>query len=180
MMNPPGTALRPGDAVRIRIWRELDLSGEFIVDPDGVVTLPKIGPQQVMGVPPAELRQRLVAEFERYLRNPSIEVTFLRRINILGSVRMPGLYPVDPTMTVYDALALAGGTTPDARQNRIQLVRGDEVMTTDIRSGTRIDELPIHSGDHLYVPERSWLSRNFPVVVTGSIGVISLLITLTR
>jgi polysaccharide biosynthesis/export protein len=175
-----GTALRAGDAIRIRIWREPDLSGEFTVDPSGVAIIPKIGPQKVTDTEPDELRERLTLEFERYLRNPAIEITFLRRINILGSVRAPGLYPVDPTMSVFDALAMAGGTTPDARRNRIQLVRGADVMTTDISRGTRIADLPIHSGDHLYVPEQSWLSRNFAIVVTGSISMISLLITLTR
>jgi polysaccharide export outer membrane protein len=171
--------LLPGDIVRLRIWREPDLSGEFPVDAHGDVVFPKIGVQRVTGESQDALRDRLVSLYERYLRNPSIDVVFLRRINVLGSVRHPGLIPVDPTMVVADALALAGGTTPDGRQDRIQLIRGGEVLTTDISQRTRIADLPLQSGDQLYVPERSWFSRHgvANTFIAAGLSLVTLLIT---
>lgn len=169
--------LRPGDIIRLRIWREPDLSGEFPVDAHGTVTFPKIGLQQVTGESEDALRERLVGLYQLYLRNPSIDVVFLRRINVLGSVRNPGLIPVDPTMVVADALALAGGTTPDGRRDKIRLIRGGEVLTGNISQRTRIADLPLQSGDQLYVPERSWISRNGIVTAVISSG-LSLITTL--
>ncbi|HEX7050679.1 MAG TPA: polysaccharide biosynthesis/export family protein [Longimicrobiales bacterium] len=153
-------ALRPGDVVQLRIWREEDLSGEFPIAADGTVVLPKIGVWKATGVPPDSLEAAIIEAFRRYLRNPSIQVVFLRRVNIMGSVRLPGLYPVDPTMAIADVLALAGGVTPVGKQDEIELRRGGEVLVADITEQTRIGDLPIRSGDQLFVPERSWISRN--------------------
>lgn len=178
-LRVPG-GLMPGDLIRLRIWREQDLSGEFPVDADGVVILPKIGAQQVMGESREALRERLMRLYGEYLRNPSIEVTFLRRINVLGSVREPGLIVVDPTMVVADAIALAGGVMFEGRTDRIRLIRGGEVLTADISQRTRIADLPLQSGDQLYVPEKGWFSRNSvgTTFVSAGLGLLSVLITI--
>lgn len=168
--------LRPGDVVRIRIWRELDLSGDYLVDERGNAVFPKIGLHKVAELPPEALREALIAEFQRYLINPSIEVIFLRRVNVLGAVRNPGLFPLDPTMTISDALALAGGTLAHGEPDKVRLIRAGETLTGQITQGTRIADLAIHSGDQLYVPERSWLSRNAGVVVSSLISVAVALI----
>lgn len=173
----PG-GLVPGDLIKLRIWREPDLSGEFQVDGDGVVVFPKIGAQRVTGESQEALRARLVALYSEYLRNPSIEVTILRRINVLGAVREPGLIPVDPTMVVADVIALAGGTMPDARNDRIRLIRDGEVLTADISQRTRIADLPLQSGDQLYVPEKGWLRRSTGTFVSAGVSLVTVLITL--
>src|SRR3954447_26411051 len=77
--------LRPGDIVRLRIWREPDLSGDFPVDESGTVTFPKLGPFQVSDYNAATLKAKLLDSYAQYLRNPSVEVTMLRRINVLGA-----------------------------------------------------------------------------------------------
>ncbi len=156
--GPP--LLRPGDVVKLAIWREPDLSGEFSVSSDGLVVFPMIGPLRVVDESPEGLRSRLIEAFQRNLRNPSIDVVFLRRVTILGAVRKPGLYPVDATLTVADALALAGGAAPEGVPNRVQLIRGGTRLETQVTAGTRIADSPILSGDELFVPERSWFSRN--------------------
>jgi polysaccharide export outer membrane protein len=167
----------PGDVLRVLIWREEDLSGEFTVSQDGTVVLPKLGPYAVTGRVPDELRAELVREYQKYLRNPSIEITFLKRITVLGAVREPGLILVDPTMTVAEALALAGGTLPEGGTDRIELVRdGRRVQTVTER--TRIGELSMQSGDRLFVPERSWASRNGGVVAAIITGAASVAVAL--
>jgi protein involved in polysaccharide export with SLBB domain len=170
--------LRPGDVVRLRIWREPDLSGEFPVDEKGVVVFPKIGPLSVTDDVPESLKSKLVSAYKVYLRNPSIDVTMLRRVNILGEVRNPGLHPVDPTMTVADAIALAGGVTPIGSANNVELIRGGEKLTTKLSTRTRIAESPVRSGDQIYVRERSWVSRNTGIVATGLSAGVSLVIAL--
>jgi polysaccharide export outer membrane protein len=159
--------LRPGDIIRLRIWREPDLSGEFPINEDGMVVLPRLGPMKVAGQSPQQLHDQLVKSYQRYLQQTSIEVTLLRRIQVLGAVRSPGLHPVDATMTVSDVLALAGGSTPEGDPDRLQLIRGGKRIDTRLSSTDRVVDSAIESGDQLYVPERNWFSRNSAVIAAG-------------
>lgn len=170
--------LRPGDIVRLRIWREPDMSGEFPVDEAGMVVFPRVGEYRVLDDTPETLAARLVADYRQYLVNPSIEVTVLRRVRIIGAVNNPGLFPVDPTVTVADALALAGGATLNGDPDKIRIIRDGIEVAVDIRSNTRIADSPIRSGDQIYVPERSWVSRNAGVVAAAITGTVSLVIAL--
>lgn len=172
--------LRPGDAVRLRIWREPDLSGDFPIDENGVAVLPKLGSQRVIDQSPDSLRTRLTAAYESFLRNPSIEVVPLRRVQILGAVRNPGLYSTDATMTLSDAIALAGGVAPQGKPDDVQLVRDGVRVMSKISRATRIAEMPLQSGDQLYVPERSWVTRNAGVVSAAITATVSLIIAFSK
>ena len=168
--------LRPGDVIRLRIWREPDLSGDFPVDETGTVTFPKIGTFRVFDYTTAALKAKLLESYAVYLRNPSVEVTMLRRINVLGAVQHPGLYPIDPTMTIADALAMAGGATPSGDQHHVVLVRNGVRVTEALSAETSIAETPLRSGDQLFVPERSFIVRNSGLVaaslsVTASLSI---------
>lgn len=136
------------------------MSNEFRVDADGYVVLPRLGALQVTGKDPTTLRNELVSEYSRYLRSPAIEVTFLRRILVGGAVQKPNVYYIDPTMTIRDVLLEAGGATPLGHADRIELVRDGERIPVRLTQDVPVVESPIRSGDQIYVPERSWLSRN--------------------
>lgn len=167
-------ALRPGDAIRLRIWREPDLSGDFTIDENGVVTLPKIGPMRAIGEPVDSLKRSLLEQYRVYLNEPSIEVVPLRRIQVAGAVRVPGLFTIDPTMTVADVVALAGGVTPDGQFDHVMLVRAGRPVNARLSPETRAVQLALQSGDELFVPERSWL-RN-PNVIIGAVSAAASLI----
>ncbi|HSE26773.1 MAG TPA: polysaccharide biosynthesis/export family protein [Gemmatimonadales bacterium] len=152
--------LRPGDFVRVAVWREPDLSGEFQVDARGFATFPKLGPVAVATMHPDSIRPALLAAYAEYLVNPSVEVVPLRRVSVLGAVAKPGLYPVDPTMTVADAVALAGGAAADGKREVVELRRGAEVVVAKLDVVTPVSRTPLRSGDQLWVPQKSWLSRN--------------------
>jgi polysaccharide export outer membrane protein len=180
LADPTGGTLQPGDVVRLKIWREPDLSGDFAVDEHGGVVVPKLGRVEVAGFSPDSLKSHLISSYSVYLRNPSIDVVLLRRITIIGGVRNPGLYPVDPTMTLADAYALAGGISPEGKSDEVQLVRGSQRATYRFSGATRIADTPLRSGDQLYVPLRSWISRN-PWLATALIGTFTtLMITVVR
>lgn len=167
-------ALQPGDGVKLRIWREPDLSGTYPVDQMGEVAFPKIGTVRVTGLSTDSLRHFLVNMYSPFLRDPSIEITLLRRVAVAGSVRTPGLYQVDATMTISDVLALAGGAAPEGAPDKVTLVRNGQTVTGQLSGTTPIGDSPLRSGDQLFVPQRSWLSRNTGIVAAliTSAGII--------
>jgi polysaccharide export outer membrane protein len=166
-VNP---ALQPGDMVRLKIWREPDLSGDYRVDEQGVAVFPKIGPVTVGRLSTDSVKSLLVASYTQFLQNPSVEVVFLRRINVLGWVKNPGLYYVDATMSLADVLAMAGGVSPDGNTKKIALFRGGEPVAEQLSEQSLLADLPLNSGDQLRVPQRSWLSRNSATVVAATIS----------
>ena len=169
-MPPSGGALQPGDHIRLKIWREPELSDTVQVDNAGIATFAKIGQVKVVGLAPDSLERLLVASYSRFLVNPSIDVTFLRRISISGAVGRPGLYPVDETMTIAEAVALAGGASPEGKLDEVELRRDGRRLKIPLNGQTSVANTPIQSGDQLYVPQRSWISRNVGVFV-GFLGV---------
>jgi len=164
----PESGLGPGDFIVIKIWREPDLSDTVTVDNGGVAVFPKLGQVQVTGIGPDSLERLLVSQYARYLQNPSIRVTVLRRITIWGAVVKPGTYPVDLTMTITDALALAGGAASNGKTNEVELRRGSHRTVLDLsRNIQQVRDISLHSGDQLFVPERSWASRNAGLIVAA-------------
>lgn len=158
--------LRPGDAIRVRVWREPDLTGDFEVDEMGVAVLPKIGPVKVGGMSPEALRAVLTKTYESYLVHTAVDVSLLRRVQVLGAVRNPGLYKTDGTMTLGDALALAGGVTPQGNAKGVQLTREGRALSGSLSMNDRLANLPLRSGDQIFVPQRNWVARNPGVLVS--------------
>ncbi len=172
--------IKPGDVVRIAIWREPDMSGDFNVDEAGTVVFPLVGEYHVLSDTPESLREKLLVDYRKYLKNPSIQVTVLRRVRITGAVMKPGLYPVDPTVTLADAIAMAGGPTPIGKPDKVRIIRDGKTVALNITRSTRIADLPLQSGDDLYVPERSWISIHSNVVATTIGATVTLIIFFLR
>lgn len=172
--------LRAGDVVKVYIWREPELSRDYEVNGAGSIDLPKIGQVDVTNVSPDSLQRALEHRFARYVRTPTIEVSMRQRISVLGSVRNPGVYQVDPYVTVADALALAGGPTPDARTDDVHVLRGERTLQTRVSARTVIADSPVESGDQLYVPDRGWVSRNLTLISAGVSAVGILVFALRR
>jgi polysaccharide export outer membrane protein len=177
--DPPVT-LEPGDVVHVAIWREPDLSGDFTVDENGTVSLPLLGRRAVAGVPLPQLKQMLIDSFQVQLRNPSIEVTPLRRIFVVGEVNKPGPVLVDPTISLAGAVALAGGPTHEGDIRRLRIVRNGQVLLRQAPSESTLSSVRVRSGDEVYVDRRGWVDRNSTFLVSAVLSVTSIAITLIR
>ena len=173
--------LGPGDIVRLKIWKEPDLSGDFTVNESGSIVAPMLGTVRVASLPPDSVTALLFARYRTFLTHTSIEVTLLRRVTVLGAVRTPGLYPVDRTMSISDVLAVAGGATTDGDADHLELRRDGARLRVRLDRRTRVGDLPIHSGDELFVPERRWTTRNVTIIATTFAAAASIAIAfLTR
>ena len=170
------TRLKPGDMVKVWVWRDSAYSGEFAVPTSGFVVLPRMGELRVTDLTPQQLRDTVIATLSRYVNHHSIEVTVKTRVNVLGAVRTPNLYFVDETMTIADALALAGGAERDGKQNQVELYRDGQKIKANITARTRLVDLGLQSGDQLFVPEKGWFARNTAVAAALVSGVVSVAI----
>jgi polysaccharide export outer membrane protein len=121
--------LGPGDKLKVTVFGNEDLTGETEVDPGGQITLPLI--QQVPAVGKTinqleeEIRHRLSPDF---VKNPrlSIEVLNYRPFYIIGEVKNPGSYPFVASMSVVNAIALAGGYTYRANKDEVMITRASD------------------------------------------------------
>jgi len=175
------SSLAPGDELEIYIWLEPDLSGVFLIDNEGVVTLPMLGRVHATQSSISNLRTLLIDRYSEELRNPSIEITPQRRVYILGEVNEPGMYSLDPTASLASAVALAGGASPDGDLKKLTLVRGSEPILSGIDPMSDLLSTGTRSGDQIFVERRGWLERNQQWIGSSVIGVVGIVVAiLTR
>jgi polysaccharide export outer membrane protein len=123
-------ALGPLDRIKLIVFQEPDLSGEFAVQSTGRIALPLVGDLQAQGLTARELEQAIITELRsrQFLNDPkvAVEVLSARPFYILGEVQKPGEYPYQAGLSALNAIATAGGFTPLADQTSIMIKRAGE------------------------------------------------------
>jgi len=151
----PDYKLGPNDKVRIIVFGQPTLTGEFSLDGNGVLAFPLIGNVQANGMTTAQLQKAIAAKLNPdYLVNPSVsaEVVTRRPFYVIGEVHKPGNYPYVTNMTALNAVAMAGGFTYRARKNDFYIKRLDQngrMVRIVANAGT-----VLQPGDTLEVRER--------------------------
>lgn len=146
--------LGPGDKLRITVFNEETLSGEYEVDGSGVLAMKLLGIIPAGGKTVPEVTRSIEDKLkEGYLLNPSvaIEVLNYRPFYVLGEVKEPGKYAYVTGMTVLNAVALAGGFTYRAKQRRVLVIRATD---PDKKEEVAEQNTVIWPGDIIRVPER--------------------------
>lgn len=154
--NPTdGYRLEPGNRVRVIVFNESNLSGDFTVDSAGNIALPLVGNIAASGITAKALSKRIEDALKRdsYMQVPNVavEVQTFRPYYVLGEVRQPGEFPYTTGMTVLSAVARAGGYDYRARQGEVVLVRPADDGQKEYRATERTPLLP---GDIVKVLER--------------------------
>lgn len=154
IVNDGNYRLGAGDKMKITVYGEQDLSGEFLVTANGHVQFPLLGEIQAADLTAQELAKALTAELgAKYLRNPrvSIEIQNYRPFYIIGEVNKPGEYPYESGLSLHGAVALAGGYTYRAKESNVYIRRmGSEAETSMSATG----QVKIYPGDVVRIPER--------------------------
>ena len=146
--------LGSGDKLKITVYEEPDLSGEFEIDGSGVLAMPLVGNINAGGKDIRTLEKKLLEKLSNgYLVNPriSIEIMNFRPFFILGEVNEPGSYPYVSGLTVVNAVALAGGYTHRARTGRVTIIRGKGKNKEEFEAEEDSSVMP---GDSIRVSER--------------------------
>jgi polysaccharide export outer membrane protein len=155
MAAPPDLMrLQAGDTLRVTVFGEEKLSGDFQVDPSGYVSLPLAGTVLAAGLTKIELERSLTEKFKsKYLRDPkvTVDVASFRPIYVLGEVQRPGEYQYRSGLNVVSALAVAGGVTYRASKSRVLIQRSGE---KELKEHDLDPAIPVMPGDVVRVPER--------------------------
>jgi protein involved in polysaccharide export with SLBB domain len=171
--------LVPGDILRVAIWREPNLSGDFQVDQDGTLVLPLLGKLQVSDRAWNVAKDDLMEDYLQELRNPSIELIPFRSVYVLGEVNLPGRYNVHPTNdNLAGAVSLAGGVTPDGDITHMRIIRDGVILLDGIVGEQRLAELGIRSGDQLFIGRRGWLDRNSTFIASAILSLSGIVVAI--
>ncbi|TDX62150.1 polysaccharide export outer membrane protein [Methylosinus sp. sav-2] len=150
-----GLRLQAGDKLKVSVFGEDKLSGEYEIDPAGYVSLPLAGTVQAAGLTKLELEQALTKKFrsEQYLRNAkvTVDIANFRPFYVLGEVEKPGKYPYESGLNVVSAVAVAGGNTYRSSLSRVLIQRAGEHGFKEYPFSPNVFVFP---GDLIRVPER--------------------------
>ncbi len=115
------------DVLSINVWHEPDISRSVPVRSDGAISLPLVGEVQAAGKTPLQLERDITQRLKAYISEPEVAVMVQemrsKRFNILGQVVRPGSYLLTGSVTVLDAIAMAGGFRDFAKQKQIYVLR---------------------------------------------------------
>ncbi|MFN6262281.1 MAG: XrtA/PEP-CTERM system exopolysaccharide export protein [Chromatiaceae bacterium] len=158
----------PNDSVTIFVWRNPELSGSFIVRPDGKISTSLVEDVPVAGRTPTQFARDMEKILAKYIRDPVVTVSvsgfvgpFSEQVRVIGAAAKPQSYPYRQYMTVLDLMIASGGLTEFASGNGAKLVRvkNGKQMTYDVRLDDLVREgdisanVDILPGDIVIIPE---------------------------
>jgi polysaccharide export outer membrane protein len=151
----------PFDRIDLMVWNYPDLTRSLLVKEDGTVFVPNAGHIELAGLTLREAQNKLTQALAVVIDNPQIDLTPVeirsKRFYVLGEVKMPGGYPIYKSMTLREALSLAGGTTEYSLLENAYLSRGGKAYPIDIygmltSSG---NDVYLQANDVLYIPSQT-------------------------
>jgi protein involved in polysaccharide export with SLBB domain len=175
-LDPREMELRPGDVIRIQVWRQPELSGEFFITADGRIGHPLYRSIFAVARPLREVQESLRLFLLEFEAEPNFVLEAFFQVAVGGQVRQPNVHALRPGTTVAEAVARAGGVTEQGRLDRVILRRDGREYRVDLTDAAGAMRLTtIRSGDEIVVLERRSRFRNYvlPVIsVAGSVASI--------
>jgi len=163
------------DTVNVTVWENADLTGKFVVQPDGVITLPLVGRIKAAGLSVRNFEAQLTrALADGFLIEPRVAVTLEQqrgsRVFIFGAVSSPGAYAMPEGQTLIEALVKAGyasasqvvvvrpkrpsaGPTMPENAGDAEVIRVNlKELEKDVEQGSLARNIPLHDGDTIFIP----------------------------
>ena len=147
-------ALRPNDQVRVQVYNEPDITGDYQVDSAGYLSIPLAGRVKAAGLTASQLEHSITSRLKGGILNDprvTIQVSTYAPIYIHGEVKKSGEFPFRPGLTVMDAVAAAGGFTYRADDSRAYVRRSGAAAEFVYPLDARVLVFP---GDNIRIPER--------------------------
>jgi polysaccharide export outer membrane protein len=157
--------LHAGDQIDISVWGEEQLRRDTIIRPDGRVSFPLAGDVVAAGRTVSDVRKEIESRLKAYVSEPVVTITISNlngnRVFVIGQVAHPGMFTMNPELTVVQSLTMAGGMTPFAKPDDIIILRGpaggaQKVMKFsfgEVSRGRSLEQnIVLESGDVVIVP----------------------------
>jgi len=153
-----------GDVLNIVFWRNMELSGEVVVRPDGKITVPLVKDVNALGLTPAQLQTELETAAKRFIQEPDVTVSVRtinsRKVYITGNVVRPAAYPLHGPTTVLQFIAQAGGVLEFAKSEDIVIMRTENGKASsfkfnysDVKKAKNLAQnIELKPGDTVIVP----------------------------
>jgi polysaccharide export outer membrane protein len=151
------------DSLNVTVWKETSLSGDLLVRPDGMISVPLLGDVQAAGLTPLQLATEVETKLKKYIQSPNVTVE-IRQIHskvvyMLGEVGKKGPIDLTPGMTLLQAISSAGGLTDYANSKKIYILRASsgkqEKIPAHYKEALKGDSalnLVLQPGDTIVVP----------------------------
>lgn len=169
----PPPMLQPGDALRISVWRDTAMSGQFTIAGDGTLMHPLYRSIKVGGLPLPDVESRIRTFLQRYQTEPQFVAEPLVRITVIGEAERPSLYFVSPALSITQAVSLAGGASQRGRADRVTLITGGRARVINLDGRDPAENLPVRSGDQLVIERRRDILREIIAPLIGIAGSIA-------
>ncbi len=181
----PWTVL-PGDEVKVRVYREPELSGQYVVNGKGEVFIPGLGRIAAAGMTADSLSAHITNGYTKRIIDAIVDVGLLRSLPVLGQVQNPGVYQAEPTMSVQQIVAKAGGIRGTSLQSPTFLLqKGRDGTRYSLAADVRLDRVALDEGDAIVVVDPSFLERWNPWLQTmnyfaGTISIVLSILLLSK
>jgi polysaccharide export outer membrane protein len=151
--SDPAARLGAGDAIRVTVFHQPDLTTETRISERGTIAMPLIGEVKVAGLSQSQAAAQIAGHLKKgqYLKHPQVSVALTtlrsRQVSVLGLVARPGRYPLDDTSSrLTDVIAAAGGIAPGGSET-VTVLRGGKQQQVAVLSKS----FSLKSGDTVYV-----------------------------
>ncbi|MCF1432146.1 MAG: polysaccharide export protein [Shewanella sp.] len=180
----PDYKITQGDKLLVQVWGGVDYQAEVLVDPQGNIFIPKVGPIKVLGVTNSKLNQVILANVKRvYKSNVEVYASLMSsqtvKVFLSGMVNNPGLYEGQSADSVLRFIDQAGGIRSDIGSYRnIQVKRGNKIVSqidlyAFLQSGT-MPALQLQDGDVIFIaPKQGEITLEGKVGFQGSYELVS-------
>ncbi len=175
------SVVRPGDMIRVSVWRQPEFSGEFFVTESGVVAHPLYRRIVAAGRTPDEVRGSFNLFLAEYETQPNFVLEIFHQVAVGGEVRQPNLHHLRPGTTVAEAVAVSGGISDRGALDRVILRRDGRQYEGDLTDpASQFRTVQIRSGDEIVVERRRDVFREYVVPIISVAGSIASIIRLAN
>jgi protein involved in polysaccharide export with SLBB domain len=171
--------LQVGDRIALYVAGYPQMSDTFTVAMGRVLVLPEAGEIPLHGVLRSELQAHLTTQIGRVLREPTVRVQPLIRLDIRGAVGRPGYYTMAADMLLSDVIMAAGGPAPGAGLDNLKIIRGTSTLWSGDQTrsamieGLTLDQLNVRAGDRIDVPTRRTPATTMRAILGIGSGIAS-------
>jgi polysaccharide export outer membrane protein len=146
--------LRPNDQVRVQVYNEPNITGDYLLDSSGFLSVPLAGRVRASGLTTNQLERAIARQLnDGLLKDPrvNVQVSTYAPFYIHGEVKRAGEFPFRPGLTIVDAVASAGGFTYRADEDKVYVRRAGTSVELTYPLNARV---PVYPGDNIRIPER--------------------------